>query len=186
MEWLDIRTVYNLIHLLGVAIGAGGALLSDFLFMAMTKDKKLDKSEFKVLKAGGFFVWIGLSLLVISGVLIFLTDPVRYINSSKFILKMFVVLVLIINGFIFHIIHIPRLKNIISKNMSRSKSFLKESRHMYISGAVSVVSWLSALVLGGLRSIPYTLTTGLVVYISIVLFAILMAEIKRRRLFKST
>lgn len=185
MEWLDAKTVYNLVHLLGVAVGAGGALMSDFFFMVMTKDKKLDKSEFKVLKAGGVFVWIGLFLLIVSGMLIFSTNPQGYLNSSKFLLKMLVVLVLTINGIFFHVAHIPRLKGVVGKNMVKSKHFLKESRHMYMSGAVSVTSWVAALLLGGLRSIPYTLPVGLTIYLTFVLIVALIAEVVRRRLLAS-
>lgn len=184
MDLLGAQTVYNLIHLFGVALGAGGALMSDFFFVVMTKDKKLDRSEFKVLRAGGFFVWTGLVLLIISGLLIFLSDPTTYLNSSKFLLKMFVVLVLAINGFIFHILHMPRLKNVVGKNMSSSRNFLRESGHMYISGAISVVSWISALVLGGLRSIPYTLSQGILFYLTLVLIAVFIAEMERRKLLK--
>lgn len=184
MEWIDAKTIYNLIHLLGVAIGAGGALMSDFFFMFMTKDKKLDTSEFKILKAGGYFVWVGLILLIVSGTLLFALNPDRYIDSSRFLLKMFIVVILTVNGFIFHIMHIPRLEKVVGENIARSKSFSMESRHMYASGAISIASWISVIILGGLRSIPYSLTTGMIIYFCLVGVAILVAEIERRRFLR--
>lgn len=181
MDWIDIKTCYVLLHLLGVTLGAGGSFMSDVLFVTTTKDKILDTSEFTILKKGSTVTWIGLFLLIISGALLVSLDPQFYFASDKFILKMIIVGILSLNGIIFHFIHTPRLANLVGKHLGTSVEFKKYSKSMYYSGALSIVSWVSALILGGLRMIPVSVAVGLSIYAGLVLVAIIGAEIKRRQ-----
>lgn len=181
MEWIDIKTIYIIIHLFGVAIGAGGSFMSDVLFISTTKDRVLNKTELGILKLGSLFVWIGLFLLIVSGALLFSLNPEAYMQSDKFILKMIIVLIIAINGIIFHVVHTPRLVMLEGKRLSMSSRFKKFSKGMYCSGAISVVSWISALVLGSLRSIPVNVVIGFSIYLFIVLIAIIGAEFERRK-----
>jgi len=184
MEWIDTKTFYTLLHLLGVTLGAGGSFMSDVIFITTTKDKILDSSELNILKKGSAVTWAGLLLLVISGGLLFSLDPQGYLASDKFILKMIIVAVIAINGAIFHFVHTPRLEKMVGENLARSASFKKYSRSMYYSGAISIVSWVAALILGGLRMIPVSVSIGLSIYIGIIVIAIIGAEIKRRQYLK--
>jgi hypothetical protein len=184
MEWIDTKTFYTLLHLLGVTLGAGGSFMSDVIFISTTKDKILDSSELNILKKGSAVTWAGLSLLVVSGALLFSLDPQGYLASDKFILKMIIVGIIAINGAIFHFIHTPRLEKMVDKNLAQSTVFKKYSRSMYYSGAISIVSWVAALVLGGLRMIPVSVSIGLSIYAGLVFIAIVGAEIKRRQYLK--
>lgn len=181
MEWLETKTVYAVLHLLGVAIGVGGAFMSDVMFLTSTKDRILDASEMRMLKTGSVVTWTGLALLVISGVLLFSTDPAGYMVSSKFITKMIIILALTVNGVIFHVIHIPRLKQLVGTKLSEASLFIKSSRTMYISGAISVVSWALALILGGLRMIPISVGVAMLIYLGILVLAISVAEVQRKK-----
>jgi hypothetical protein len=181
MDWIDTKTFYTLLHLFGVTLGAGGSFMSDVLFISTTKDKILDKSEFAILKMGSTVTWVGLFLLVISGALLFSLNPEGYLASDKFILKMIIVGIIAINGAIFHFVHTPRLEKLIGKNLAQSEIFKKYSRSMYYSGALSIVSWVSALILGGLRMIPVTVLIGLSIYLLLVGVAVVGAEMKRRK-----
>jgi len=181
MDWIDLKTFYTLLHLFGVTLGAGGSFMSDVLFITTTKDKVLDVSEFRILKNGSAVTWVGLLLLFISGVLLVSLDPQFYFNSDKFILKMIIVGVITLNGIVFHFIHTPRLKKLIGTQLSSSKEFKSYSMGMYYSGALSIVSWVSALILGGLRMIPISVFLGLVIYVGLILIAIVGAELKRRK-----
>lgn len=185
MDWIDLKTFYVLLHLFGVTLGAGGSFMSDVLFIATTKDKVLDSSEFSILKKGSMVTWIGLFMLIISGGLLVSLDPSFYFSSDKFILKMIIVSILTINGIIFHVIHTPRLKNLVGKHLSTSSEFRKSSKSMYYSGAISIVSWVSALILGGLRLIPVSVFIGLIIYLGLIVVAIIGAEIKRREYLRS-
>jgi cellulose synthase/poly-beta-1,6-N-acetylglucosamine synthase-like glycosyltransferase len=89
-----------------------------------------------------------------------------------------------VNGAIFHFVHTPRLEKMMGTNLAQSATFKKYSRSMYYSGAISIVSWVAALILGGLRMIPVSVSIGLSIYIGIIVIAIIGAEIKRRQYLK--
>lgn len=185
MEWIDIKTIYTLLHLLGVTLGAGGSFMSDVIFITTTKDKVMTKGELNILKKGSMVVWMGLILLVISGALLVSLDPATYFASDKFILKMIIVGIITVNGLFFHFVHTKRLESLVGEHLSVSHRFRKYSKSMYYSGALSMVSWVSALVLGGLRMIPVSVVIGLSIYAGLVIFAIGGAELKRRQYLKS-
>lgn len=185
MEWIDAKTVYTILHLFGVALGAGGAFVGDVLFLFSTKDRNLDRSEFSLMKRAGAVVWLGLALLFISGVLLFLTNPEGYLVSSKFITKMIIVLIIALNGVLFHRVHLGTLEKLIGQNMASSKLFQEKSWFIYTSGAVSVVSWATALILGGLRMIPITVPVALLVYVGLIAFAAFVADMQRRKYLKN-
>jgi ABC-type xylose transport system permease subunit len=180
-DFIDAKTVYTIVHLLGVAFGAGGAFISDGMFFASLRDKQLSETEFRFLKIGGNFVWFGLFLFFVSGVLLTSLDPERYFASSKFIAKMVIVGVIVVNGIIFHMTHLKRLKKCIGVYLPSSRDFQKYSKAMYISGAISVVSWTFALVLGAFRSVPYSPIDILLVYGLAVVVAIAGALFMRKR-----
>lgn len=183
-DFIDPKTFYTLIHLLGVALGAGGALLSDIMFLVSTKDKIVQAGELRMLRVGSKATWFGLALLYISGYLLFSTNPEGYMASSKFISKMIIVGVLTVNGVFFHFIHLPHLKTLVNKNLARSRYFKRHSFGMYIGGVISVVSWILALLLGGLRSIPISVSQMLVIYLILIILGIFVAEFKRRHILK--
>jgi hypothetical protein len=185
MEWIDAETVYTILHLLGVAVGVGGAFMSDVMFLTSTKDRVLDAGEMRMLKTGSVVTWVGLALLIISGILLFSTNPAGYLASSKFITKMLIVLALTLNGVVFHVVHIPKLEKLVGTKLSESPLFIKNSRTMYISGAISVVSWTLALVLGGLGMIPISVGVAMLIYLGLVVIAIVGSEVQRKKFLKS-
>ncbi|HEX9722090.1 MAG TPA: hypothetical protein VGA53_02395, partial [Candidatus Paceibacterota bacterium] len=110
LDFIEIKTIYLIFHLFGIAIGAGGAFASDLIFFKSVKDGRLSATEFGFMELGGKMVWVGLAILVISGVLLFSLNPETYIVSSKFQLKMTVVAIIIANGIVLHLSFIPKLK----------------------------------------------------------------------------
>ncbi len=164
----------TIVHVLGVVIGMGAALISDFLFSFYAHNKKLSHFETRTLRVLSNTVIFGLCIIIVSGVGIFLLDIDKYMNSTKFLAKMTILLVLIINGFILH--------SYISKSMIK-KGFL--SLHKYTNirklafacGATSIVSWCSLMSLGVIDSITFSYTTLITIYISILVFSILISLI---------
>lgn len=184
LEYLDQKTIYTLFHVFGAVLGAGGAYMSDLMYMRATKDRVLEKTEISFLKLGSSMVWAGLLLIVISGSLLFSLDTATYIASSKFLVKMAIVLVLILNGVVFHFVHTPILSRAADKPLKASKEFTRRSTFIYISGAISIVSWTCALILGSLRGISYSFTEGFGIYLGLVFIACIGALIARKRVLK--
>lgn len=168
---IDYYSIFTIFHLLGVVVGMGGAIVSDFIFFSSIRDQKISSTEMRFLKLGSRIVWLGLVLIVVSGIFLFETDPARYLNSSKFIAKMVIVFVVIINGIIFHFIHIPRLCRHVGAHFPSSDEFSRKAPLLLVSGVVSVISWLSTLFLGSLRSLPFSALEILGVYFILLLLA---------------
>ncbi len=183
-EFITIKTIYLIFHVFGAVLGAGGAFASDAMFFKTVKDGVIESTELSFMKLGSKLVWSGVFVLVVSGVLLFYTDPAYYMASSKFLVKVTIVGVLILNGIIFHFIHLPHITKHVGLRISESSTFLKKSTFLMASGALSMVSWVATLVLGMLKVVPYSYfqITGL--YLFIVIFAIGASIISKNRILK--
>ncbi|MBI1833913.1 MAG: hypothetical protein HYR90_03740 [Candidatus Andersenbacteria bacterium] len=83
-------------HLVGVILGAGGAVLSDAMFFSSIRDRKLTKTELRFMRMGSHFVWAGLAILVTTGTIIFSSNPEFYMASTKFLAKVTIVSLIIL------------------------------------------------------------------------------------------
>lgn len=169
------RTLLVVLHLFGLSLGAGAAFFSDFLFTHILKDRKLNKDELGVLHLVSRVVWLGLAALIISGFLIFIGNTELLLNSSKFLAKMTIVGLLTINGLLFHFKHIPILDSFVDKDLKKNKKNAAALKPLFVSGALSGVSWASALVLGAVRGIEYSYVQIMSVYILLAILASLAA-----------
>ena len=100
------------------------------------KVQTLDAVEVKKYHRGS---WIGLSLMVTTG--LFLFYPLRefLLARPQFYLKMAFVITLVCNGFV-----IGKLQHIATEKPFASLS-TKQKLPLFISGAVSTLSWLGAI-----------------------------------------
>lgn len=169
---MEIKAVLTIIHLLGVVFGAGGAIASDFMFFKSLKDMKISKTEMGFLTLGSKMVWIGLIIIIVSGGLIFNLDPDHYINSSKFLAKMTIVGIILLNGILLHVKLIPHLKRHLGKKLPLSPEFQKDQPVLFASGAVSITSWIGALVLGTLHQVPLAYEQIMGIYLLVLTIAI--------------
>jgi len=184
LNFLDTHTILVIFHLLGVAVGAGGAYMSDVIFFTAAKDGRITDTEMKFLKAGSKVVWFGLFLLIFSGLGLFLDHLDRYLGSSKFIAKMIIVGIIFLNGIFFHIIHLPRLNKIAKLSVSLGDEFKKKFSTLVVSGVVSLVSWTFAIILGSLRGIPFSVLTILGFYLLVLIIGFLVSIPIKNKLSK--
>jgi len=181
-DFLDIGTVYLIAHIFGAILGAGGAFMSDMMFFSSIRDGLFDKHEFRFMRLGGKMVWTGIFILVVSGILLVSTNPEFYLNSAKFLVKVTIVSIIILNGIIFHLVHLPHIKKHLNIKFSESPTFIKNASFLMISGAISMVSWISTVVLGMLKNIPYSYLEILSVYISLILVAVIGSLVMKKKL----
>lgn len=165
----DAQTIYTIIHLIGMALGAGGAFMSDALFFYFLKQRDFSERNIAILKVGSKMVWLGLATLFISGLLLFSTAPEAYLHSSRFLIKMTIVLVLTLNGLVFHNVHL--------KHMAE----LKQS--LFISGAISLPSWLLAIILGSMRGLALDYSTLLLFYAIVLVISCGVSLAMRRKIW---
>lgn len=171
MDFLNYHNVSVVLHLLGVVTGMGGAVASDLIFFSSIRDKKISHDETRFLRLGSKMVWAGLAIIIISGVFLFFENTERYFNSAKFMAKMTIVAILTINGAVFHFVHMPRLHRYGDGR----------SAFLFVSGAVSIVSWTSALVLGVLGRLTYTYFEIMGVYVVFLLIAVACAILLKNK-----
>ena len=185
LGFIELKTIFTIAHLLGVVIGMGGAFASDTMFFSSLKDQILSKTELRFLKLGGRMVWLGLGLIFISGITLFLTDPAGYLNSTKFLAKMTIVLLIALNGLYIHKTHLPIMFRTENKKLADSPRFMKSRPFILASGAISVTSWIFALVLGALRSIPYSYGVIMLVYLVCIAIALSGTALLKEKIIKS-
>ena len=179
---MELSSLYTIFHLLGVALGLGGALMSDSMFLKSLKDMKISKTEMGFLQGGSAMVWLGLIILIISGALLFSLNTERYLDSDKFLAKMTIVGIILLNGLFLHISLVPRLRRHIEGHLPSSDEFMRKRLYLFTSGAVSLVSWLSALVLGALHKVPWSYADIMGVYLLILVVTAIGANLIGRRL----
>lgn len=181
---MDLHIVLGIAHILGVALGVGGATVSDIFFIRILKTKMINEFEFQNLRVLSRIVWAGITVLILSG-LSFLwlmyenTGSIGILNSPRFLAKLTLVAIVTINGLVFHFHVFPKLKQFINQ-----KHALAENTWLLaITGATSGASWYSIVLIAMLRfDWPYFVWIGL--YLGVLFGGILTAKILIQRLLR--
>src|SRR3989338_1491242 len=100
----EYRTAILIFHLIAAAIGLGGATITDVFFFRFLKDFKISEMEFGILKVLSQVIWFALALVIITGIGLYLPASERLLVSSKFLVKMVVVAVIVANGVILNLL----------------------------------------------------------------------------------
>ncbi len=179
---MDLSIIFKILHIFGIALGAGGALVSDAMFFSSVKDESISKTELRFLTIGSKAVWAGITILIISGIALVTLDPENILSLPKFWAKMSIVGVILINGIIFHIYHIPHLHRHVDTHFPSSEEFVRRIPLLLSSGVVSAISWPSALILGALRELPYSYGEIMSVYFLILATALLITILFKKKI----
>lgn len=175
-----IKIPITIAHVISVVFGMGAALTADVLFSFFGKDKKLNPTEVKTLSVLAKIVFYSLWIIVLSGIGLFLSDVPRYSHSIKFLGKMSILLILVINGYALNKYVWPHLLN---------KKFFVETKERivrkfaFISGAVSVISWIAVCALGVLDGVNISYATLMGIYGGILFFGICVALVIEKKEF---
>lgn len=160
MEFLRILLMIG--HIVGVAVGAGGATMSDVLFLTSLRDNRIDHSELRLLKIASQVVVIGLVLLTLTGIGFLLTGSPP---SPRFWAKMTIVTIASVNGFIMHRKLFPIFEKCAKEGIKvGSADFIQHTPLLIIAGPVSAISWYAAIVLGIWRTAPFTYLQFMTLY----------------------
>lgn len=127
------------IHIAAVCYSFGVILLADREAFAWFRGRKqvLDRARLELYHG---LMWIGLTAIIVTGILMFLSRTFL-LHDPLFLLKMAFVAALLINGAI-----IGRLIPI-AANRSYASLSRREFAPLAISGAVSTISWLGAVLI---------------------------------------
>jgi uncharacterized membrane protein len=189
IEFLSVNYLYIvMLHNLGFVIGVGGATITDFLFFRFLKDFKLEPKEAEILNSLSPLIWTGLTLLILTGIGLYLPQREMLNESPKFLAKIIVVAVILLNGIVLNLVIGPKMSSILQfKEKAGDAEFKivrKLRRFAFASGGISIVSWYSAFILGLWRGIPYSFVQIITVYILLLLGAITVGQLHEAYLTK--
>lgn len=170
------------LHLVGFALGVGGITVSSILFFRFLKDFKISPSEDKVLKTISQVVWLGLFLVILSGIGLYVPKMEMLNESPVFLVKMVVVLIIILNGAFLDLVISPKLIKISFKGSGLVSKIQRMRSMAFASGAVALVSWYSAFILGTIENIPLSTTHIFSIYFALIVLAIIFSQVAEKLL----
>lgn len=172
MDFIDTRTLITILHVFWAIIWAGSAYMSDVMFFSSMRDVRIEKTELRFMRIGSIMVWSGLAILIISWALLFGMDMEKYLDSSKFLAKMSIVAIIVLNGIFFHLIHLPRIQRHENHHLPSSDEFSRKVTLLIASGTLSCISWTVVVILWMLTSVPYTYSQIMLAYAGMIILGI--------------
>ncbi|MBP9816601.1 MAG: hypothetical protein KBD05_01060 [Candidatus Pacebacteria bacterium] len=166
------KHVFVIAHVLAIVTGMGTAIVTDLLVLRFGFDKKLSRFEVSTIQFLSRVVMYALGGIILTGTLLFLSNPEGYLASVKFLTKMTIVAALTVNGWLLHRYIFPHINEPGVITNPKAKGL---RRLGFALGAVSIVSWISALSLGVLLHIPVSYNEAIGVYAALIVVAILSA-----------
>ena len=183
----EYKNLILIAHLLGFALGVGGATISDILFFNFLRNFKILDYEHKILNLMSQIVWVGLFIAIISGIGLYLPNTEALNQNPKFLVKVIVVAVITINGAFLNLLISPKLVDIKFKGkaiMHVGKTIILR-RLAFALGGVSFISWYTAFVLGVLKTTPYSFPELLGFYVGLLLLGVVGSQIFEKVFCKS-
>lgn len=165
-------------HVFFMAIGLGGATITDFLFFRFLRDGQISEMEAKVMNMLSQVIWLALALIVITGLALYLPQFQALHDSAKFVAKMTIIFVLILNGIALNVWAGPKLHEIFGSSFNILDKKLRLKRKIaFALGAISMVSWYSAFFLGAVRGLKVSYEQLILTYLVLILFAVVGSQI---------
>lgn len=161
MPWNEILVLG---HLVGAALGVGAASASDVVFLRSIRHRRISSEQFVLIRSVADVVLLGMALVALTGVGLLLLGP-ELIAQAKFQAKMLAVLALIVNGLVFHLRVLPWLMRRRDTWLGKEELTTRRRWFFATTGAVSAVSWYTALILGAVDPVGLGLITKVAVYV---------------------
>lgn len=175
------KTLWVIVHNIGFILGLGSATITDVLFFRFLKDSTISAEEKGTMDILTNVIWGGLAILIVSGLSLYLPNQAVLAVSSKFLLKVVVVGVIVVNGILLNMFIAPYMRRLSFEGTVPAKKF---RRLAFALGGVSIFSWYVAFLLGSLRNIPIAFSNSLVAYGVLLLCVIIGSQIAERFITK--
>lgn len=173
------RDFILVLYVVSMALGVGGATIADVFFLRFLKHLKISETETEIIHLLSQFIWFALALIVLSTIGLYLPEAAMLNQSSQFLAKMIVILIIIINGTLLNLLISPKIISIaLGEKHSHEPGELHKLRKLaFALGAISLVSWYSAFILGMLENLAQSLSAILLVYAVLVVAAVVASQI---------
>ncbi len=148
---MDYQQIAVAFHLIGFALGLGGATISDITFFKIVRSGSLSAERFQFLHTLSKVIWVGLGLLIASGLTIFAliyseNGSLPMLTSPRWQAKLTLVGVVLLNGLFFKFHIFPALKQLIDQTFNKD-NIGRLANKLALSGTISILSWYSILVI---------------------------------------
>lgn len=183
---MDYELVALTGHLLGFALGLGGATISDVMFLNSVNEKTITQEKFNTLKTLSRVIWIGLIILILSGLTMFTLiymerGSIPMLASPRWQAKLIMVAIVLINGFVFMKKIFPVLRSAVGQTLSLGL-LGKNIWLLAISGTISIVSWYSIFIISILpRTVRPSVFIFLGIYVALIICGSLLANFTLRK-----
>jgi len=147
------------LHILAVMVGVGTVTVTDYLHILGIRDRRLEKRSLFVFPILSNLIFGSLVLIYITGIIMVLARP-TILESSLFQLKVALVFIVTVNGYILHHFLFPKIRNAVQIG-DHSEKLIKQAA---FGGSLSVVSWYSIVVLALTNYLEYTVWQFLIIY----------------------
>lgn len=168
------RVFWIIMHNIGFILGVGGATITDVFFFRFLKDNVISEEEKGTMDTLTSVIWVGLAILIISGLMLYLPNQARLDISAKFQLKVVVVAVIALNGLLLNMLVAPKMRSFSFEQTKPAKHLRKIA---FALGGISIVSWYSAFLLGSIRRIDTDFFVGISAYIALLVGVVLGSQI---------
>lgn len=177
------NSLWLTLHLFAMVLGLGGATYSDILLIRFLKDLKISHKEAEIIRTMSKAILVGIVLAFISGVMLFIPEQARLLESGKFLAKVVIFSVLVINGFLLHHLVLPKLVHFSFLKDHHFGSGIVTLRHVgFVMGAISLVSWYAVFLLGSFKDVPFSVGQLLTAYGLVLVGAITIALFLERKI----
>lgn len=165
MTW---QTLLTILHVVGTALGVGGATFAEIFYVKAMRDGVIDPRESEFLQITYRVLRIGMVLLVLSGfgflLLYRITDQTELLYNPKLWAKLTIILILLFSVIAWHAKKIP----------------------FWLGSAGSLTSWYAALVLGIWRTLEASYGGIIITYFAVTVLIALHLSLLRKVLIKKT
>ncbi len=154
---MTFLTVVKMIHLVGLMMGFGGAVLTDFVALFGAILRPIDKLVIEISKVLSKIVFAGLFILWVSGAMLLyirISNDSIVLTNEKIWAKVAIVLLLTINGFVVHRFALHRMAKRVGQKLFDAET-PNETAALCFVASVSSVSWIVPFVLGTASELNY-------------------------------
>jgi uncharacterized membrane protein len=176
---LEYKTVIVILHALSAALGMGTVMVTDVFFMKFLKDYRISESESEILDTLSQVVWFALGMLILTGAALYIPSSAELLLKTKFIAKVVIVGVVVVNGVLLNLLVAPKLIKISfgEESIDGPDQLHNLRRFAFAFGGVSIVSWLCTFILGSIRSIPLSVGAILGIYLAIIIVTVIGSQL---------
>lgn len=178
----EYQEIIRTVHLFGIALGVGGATITNVFFFKFLKDLRISEGEADNLRTLSQVTWFALAVLVLSGIGIYLPHIASLNASSNFLIKMAALAILIVVGAVLNLLIAPRLVRIsFGAEHDREPGELHQARKSaFALGTVSLLSWYVVFVLSVVRIEPLGASMLFLLYAAILALGVIISQFVER------